>query len=518
MTAILLACFAGLCLGAVSVGTRLALRRAPSILAGAFVMNTVAFCVVSVIALITGVTAADLELDTLWPFLVIGAVVPGTTQMLYIQAVRDAGAARTQLILATAPLVAALLAVGFLSEEWGALLIVGTLLIVGGGMALAWDPRRPAGFRALGIGVAVSIAIITGGRDAATRWALSETDASVLTEAAATLFASAVMTVLWSAVIVRRRPDLPALRAAAVPFGLVALLMGASYAAIFGAFDRANVTLVAPLVGTHALWSVAISLRVLGRSEAIGRRLAVASLFIVAGAALISVVRGEDGTVTVDEAAAVLAERSDTPGASSAGPPRGVYLYSTSGKEEIDALISPSHTYPGDTVMSVEGTPCGWLERWAPLEGRTTERELCADDAGLRLNRYREIHTFLANVDERDYVCDETALLLPAELAPDASTTFTCDAGHTAETWTGGLIGRESHVLTEPGLAIHLRFDTVLSGRTTGTSTKELWLRESDMLVVEERVTNASATDTAIGDVNYLERYTLELAATAPAG
>ena len=68
--------------------------------------------------------------------------------------------------------------------------------------------------------------------------------------------------------------------------------MGASYAAFFGAFDRGTVTLVAPLVGTHALWSVAIAVPVLGRSEAIGRRLALAALLIVAGAALISLVRG----------------------------------------------------------------------------------------------------------------------------------------------------------------------------------------------------------------------------------
>ncbi|MGI9659381.1 MAG: EamA family transporter, partial [Gaiellaceae bacterium] len=178
MTAILLACFAGLCLGALSVGTRLALRRAPSILAGSFVMNVGAFIVVALLAIATGARPADLEIDTLWPFLVIGAVVPGTTQMLYVRAVRDAGAARTQVVMATAPLVAALLAVGLLDEEWGPLLIVGTLLIVGGGMALAWDRRRPAGFRAIGITVAVVVAVVSGGRDTATRWALSETDTS----------------------------------------------------------------------------------------------------------------------------------------------------------------------------------------------------------------------------------------------------------------------------------------------------------------------------------------------------
>ena len=147
MDVLLLACFAGFCLGALSVGTRLALRRAPSVLAGSFVMNLGAFIVVSAIALATGVSSADFELEALWPFIVIGVVVPGTTQMLYVQAVRDAGASRTQVVMATAPLVAAVLAVALLNESWSPLLIVGTLLVVSGGMALAWDKNDRRIFR-----------------------------------------------------------------------------------------------------------------------------------------------------------------------------------------------------------------------------------------------------------------------------------------------------------------------------------------------------------------------------------
>ena len=514
MTAILLACLAGLFLGALSVGTRLALRRAPSVLAGSFVMNVGAFCVVALAAVATGAGTDDLQLSSLWPFLVIGAIVPGTTQMLYVQAVRDAGAARTQVVMAAAPLVAALLAVALLGEEWGPLMIVGTLLIMGGGMALAWDRRRPVGFRVLGIVLAAGVALVTGARDTATRWALSETDASALVEAAASLLSASVMVTIWAAVLVRRPPELAPLRAALVPFGLVALLMGASYASFFGAFDRGTVTLVAPLVGTHALWSVAIAVPVLGRSEAIGRRLLVAALLIVAGAALISVVRGEDGRVTVEEAAATLvADGTD----SQLGPARGVYLYTTNGAEEIDALLSPRHAYPSESTVALRGTSCGWNERWAPLEGRSTERALCLRDGTLRLASYREIHTFLANVDRRDYVCEEDAVLVRAEVEPGARWSFRCDAGHTAEIWTGGVVGLERHRLLESGLALYLRFDTRLAGRTTGTSTKELWLRATDLLVLEERVVNESATDTAIGDVSYAEAYSLVLQELVPA-
>ena len=516
MDVLLLACFAGFCLGVLSVGTRLALRRAPSVLAGSFVMNLGAFIVVSAIALATGVSSADFELEVLWPFIVIGVVVPGTTQMLYVQAVRDAGAARTQVVMATAPLVAAVLAVALLNESWSPLLIVGTLLVVSGGMALAWDKKRPADFRAAGILVALIVAIVSGGRDTATRWVLSETEASAFVEAATALLAATVMAAIWAAVRHRGPPDLGALRAAALPFGSVAILMGASYAAFFKAFDIGQVTRVAPLVGTYALWSVALSALFLGRSEGVGRRLVASALLVVAGAALVSVGRGEDGRITVDEAVASLAASSSERTLNPGGPAAGVYVYATGGSEKVDTFLSPSHTYPERTVLSVIPSPCGYVERWTPLEGRTTERELCVSASEVRLDHYREVHTFLGSEDVRDYVCSNDAVFFPTEVSLDTRWSFTCDAGHTAEMWSGGVVAIETRDPLLAGDVIHLRFDTVLTGRTTGTSVKEFWLRESDGLLVRESVVNKSATDTAIGDVHYEETYLLELTNTTP--
>ncbi len=516
MTEVLLACFAGLCLGALSVATRLALRQAPSILAGSFVMTFGAFCVVSLVALVSGVTSSDFDLEALWPFMVIGAVVPGTTQMLYVQAVRDAGASRTQVVMSTAPLVAAVLAVALLNESWSPVLIVGTLLIVCGGMALAWDKRRPVGFRAVGIAVAVGVAAITGGRDTATRWVLSETEVSAFVEAAAALLAASVMVLAWSAIRVRRPPELAAIRAAAVPFGWVAVLMGASYAAFFEAFDRGEVTLVAPLVGTHALWSVALSVPFLGRSEAIGRRLAISALLVVAGAAIISIGRGDGDTVTVDEALGTLPDDSSLGQTDAIGPPRGVYVYETQGMEEVDALLSPSHRYPAQTVLAVESSSCGYVERWTPREGRTTERELCPGVSGLSITHYSEVHTFLGSEDARDYVCSSDALLLPTDPHGAATWSFACSTGDTEEAWAGGVVAVEDGGPLTAGAVVHLRFDTVLSGRTTGTSVKEFWVREADGLLIREHIANENATGTAIGDVTYLEQYTLELTGTTP--
>ena len=57
------------------------------------------------------------------------------------------------------------------------------------------------------------------------------------------------------------------------------------------AFSRGRVSIVAPLDATQSLWAVAFSAVVLGKTEAIGSRLVLASALIVAGGALIGVVR-----------------------------------------------------------------------------------------------------------------------------------------------------------------------------------------------------------------------------------
>jgi uncharacterized membrane protein len=65
-----------------------------------------------------------------------------------------------------------------------------------------------------------------------------------------------------------------------------------AYALLFEAFDRGRVSIVAPLNATQSLWAVLISTLVLGRAtEMIGRRLVVAGLLVVAGAAFIGAVR-----------------------------------------------------------------------------------------------------------------------------------------------------------------------------------------------------------------------------------
>ena len=51
------------------------------------------------------------------------------------------------------------------------------------------------------------------------------------------------------------------------------VLFGLSYAALFEAYYRGRVTVVAPLVATESLWGVIFAALLLRRSELVGRRL-----------------------------------------------------------------------------------------------------------------------------------------------------------------------------------------------------------------------------------------------------
>jgi len=79
-------------------------------------------------------------------------------------------------------------------------------------------------------------------------------------------------------------------------------VLGIGQLAIFEALARGPVTVVVPLVGTHALWAVMFSIVLLRRFEAIGRRVVFAALLAVAGGILIGVFRteaDEDSTVYI---------------------------------------------------------------------------------------------------------------------------------------------------------------------------------------------------------------------------
>ena len=67
--------------------------------------------------------------------------------------------------------------------------------------------------------------------------------------------------------------------------------VGLSYVALFEAFYRGTVSVVAPIVATESLFGVAFSAILLHRTERVGPRLVLGAALVVAGGALIAVSR-----------------------------------------------------------------------------------------------------------------------------------------------------------------------------------------------------------------------------------
>jgi drug/metabolite transporter (DMT)-like permease len=285
--AVLFAALSGALFGALAVTVRLGLRRGADPEAGAAVIAAVAFCVALVAALVEWGPVRPAQL---WPFLVAGALVPGASQILFVKAVRDAGPSRTAVLIGTTPLISVLIALTILGEPFHAELVVGTALVVAGGIALARERIRPEGFKALGAALALSCACLFAVRDNLVRWGAREHHPPALLATAASLAAAAVLIVGY--LLLFGRPDVAArLRTALPAFAPAGLSLGAAYALLFEAFSHGRVSIVAPLNATQSLWGVALAALVVGRSELIGRRLVGAAALVVAGSVLISVFR-----------------------------------------------------------------------------------------------------------------------------------------------------------------------------------------------------------------------------------
>jgi drug/metabolite transporter (DMT)-like permease len=287
MDAVLLGLLAGALFGAMTIAVRWALMRGGDPLAGAPVIAATGFAVAALAALAGG----DLgDRSALAVFFLVGLVVPGLSQLAFVSAVRFAGAARAGILVGTAPLLSVVLAFALLGERFAPAVLAGTLLIVAGGAVLAFDPGRPAGYRTLGVVLALVCAALFAARDNAVRHFAVDLDAPALAAAAASLAGATVATLVVVAVT-RRRAVTRLLRPAAAAFAPAGAVLGAAYCALVAGFDRGNVSVVAPFNATQSLWAVLLAALVYRRAEAIGRRTVLAAALVVCGGALVAAFR-----------------------------------------------------------------------------------------------------------------------------------------------------------------------------------------------------------------------------------
>jgi drug/metabolite transporter (DMT)-like permease len=286
---VLLAILAGALFGALAVAVRAGLRQRPDAEAGALVVAAVG-CVAALLVAAPVVAVDGGDLGALWPFALVGAVVPGVSQILFVRAVRDAGASRTAVLIGTAPILSAGIAIVFLDEPFRAALAVATVAIVLGGVLLAWERERPPGFRLVGVLLALAAAGLFAVRDNVVRWASVDTGTQPLLAASVSL-AAATLALLVYLIVVGREPLGPRVRSSLAAFAPAGVCLGFAYVALLVALDEGEVTVVAPLNATQSLWGVALAAAFLGRLEAVGGRVVLAAVLVVAGGVLVGVTR-----------------------------------------------------------------------------------------------------------------------------------------------------------------------------------------------------------------------------------
>jgi drug/metabolite transporter (DMT)-like permease len=289
VAAVLLAALAGASFGALAVAVRWGLRRGADPELGALVAATIGAVATTALAA-PSAAASGVDLGELWPFFVAGLIAPGASQIFLTLAVRHAGASRAAIFMGTAPLMSILIALTLLDEPLRPLFLVGTMLIVLGGVALAGERKRPAQFRVRGAALALLCAALFAARDNIVRWAAREQHPPPLVAAATSLLAAAAFILVY--LLLLRRDRLRTYRPGTVmAFAPAGLALALGYDTLLAAFDRGRVSVVSPLNATGSLWAVLLAALVIGRSEMIGRRTVDAALLIVAGGALIGALR-----------------------------------------------------------------------------------------------------------------------------------------------------------------------------------------------------------------------------------
>ncbi|MCW2974906.1 MAG: EamA family transporter [Actinomycetia bacterium] len=286
MTALALACLSALLFGGMSVGLRMGLSRHSD--ADLATLCTVAGAlVVGLVAAAAEAPARGVHAGAAWPFLLAGLISPGAAQILVTLAIREAGASRSSVVLGAAPLISVTIALIFLGEPVSVALIVGAVLIVAGGLELAWERGRPEHVRRIGLLFAFVATILFSARDNLLRWLSRDTPVPPGVAAAAALVGGAILLAVLLVPRLRRRPTLHQ----ALPFLGVGVLFGLSYVSLFEAYYRGRVTVVSPLVATESLWGVFLSIVFIRHVELVGRRLMLGALLVVTGGVLIGVFR-----------------------------------------------------------------------------------------------------------------------------------------------------------------------------------------------------------------------------------
>lgn len=247
----------------------------------------------------------------------------------------------------------------------------------------------------------------------------------------------------------------------------------------------------------------------------------VVVVLLVGGIAYL-VFRDTSTPVDVEEAVERYRDEGDAASSTTTVPARqlpaeGVYVYATEGEERIDILGGSTHGYPAETTVTIRHTACGLTQRWAPLDERWDEEEVCVTDTGRERRSLRAHHEFFGIADDQAFRCEAGYVLFLGDPEVGDTWTTSCDSGDTLLAGTAEVVGLEARTVGGQRVGtVHLRVTEQATGGDDGPSSDDYWLRTSDGLLVERSSTVETRSDSPVGTATYTERFTLRLTSLDP--
>lgn len=200
-------------------------------------------------------------------------------------------------------------------------------------------------------------------------------------------------------------------------------------------------------------------------------------------------------------------------------PERGVYVYDTTGSEQVNYPGS-RRSYSRTTTITVVDAECGVEYRWRANEEHTDSSVVCVKDDSLALVRYMNTNSFYGRTHHSSYLCGDGASYgYPHTGTPGQRWTYTCrtSSGDTTLSVVAEIIEFVPvHVANAPVDTMHVRHTTEFAGAQRGTTVAELWYALDDARIIQNTARIAVDADGPFGTVEYRSDFQLTLADPDP--
>lgn len=212
---------------------------------------------------------------------------------------------------------------------------------------------------------------------------------------------------------------------------------------------------------------------------------------------------------------AVSATSAPTAPPTLAGP--GVYRYSTSGGEDIDALSGARHDYPAETTITVTAEGCGIRLRWDALRERRDEWRLCVTERGIELQPDAiQYHEFFQQSELEHLDCDRSVVVVPSGEPPVEPVVQSCLLEDDPWVATWSVIERSTRLVDGADVPVwHVRMTVDDNDEYWEHSTTD-WFLDDRGLPIAVSSSKESNSPSPIGDVRYRETYELSAESLTP--